>query len=466
MKFKALIFYSKLALSEEENNFVAEFLREGCKIIEEEINQKANDKYSFEIDFLYLEKGEQGVIDLNKKIKSYSDIFITHGHVVAKHNNTIIDQNPSKEFFFFHTSPKTEDEYKNNSNIFYTGRTDRSLRIKFIQDEIQNIKNNRIYFFHNDVRISEKVISNNKQNEYFSEFSFKDQESDEIKRNIVNIFTKLDNEDLIILDVGLKCFREVFNFLENNNFSNKVICNFGSLDNRFKKLSFNLIDLSAQHITPSLSLTDIINKIYNEEITPNRTNLLLDSAYRLEYPLLFSEALEKCDIKDIQEKNINEIRSALLSFNGTSDIFVGKRLQYAFNSDRSNTLKDNFHYIYPNSLQIRENDTPKIMYYKQYVKYKNEVKVKNVIYSYIDILRVTNIDIKARFWTAEFYLDMISNHKEPIEEVIFNNLSTLNDKFTHKDIWIRKEENGYSTKRYYVVANFDFLPVADNYPFD
>ena len=36
MKFKALIFYSKLALSEEENNFVAEFLREGCKIIEEE----------------------------------------------------------------------------------------------------------------------------------------------------------------------------------------------------------------------------------------------------------------------------------------------------------------------------------------------------------------------------------------------------------------------------------------------
>mgnify|MGYP007000191739 CR=1 len=99
---------------------------------------------------------------------------------------------------------------------------------------------------------------------------------------------------------------------------------------------------------------------------------------------------------------------------------VGKRLQYAFNSNRSNTLKDNFHYIYPNSLQIRENDTPKIMYYKQYVKYKNEVKVKNVIYSYIDILRVTNIDIKARFWTAEFYLDMISNHKEPIEEVIFN----------------------------------------------
>ena len=47
-----------------------------------------------------MEKGEQGVINLIKKIKSYSDIFITHGHVVAKHNNTIIDENPSKIFLF------------------------------------------------------------------------------------------------------------------------------------------------------------------------------------------------------------------------------------------------------------------------------------------------------------------------------------------------------------------------------
>ena len=36
MEFKIIIFYSKLALSEEDNNFVAYFLREGCKIIEQE----------------------------------------------------------------------------------------------------------------------------------------------------------------------------------------------------------------------------------------------------------------------------------------------------------------------------------------------------------------------------------------------------------------------------------------------
>ena len=43
----------------------------------------------------------------------------------------------------------------------------------------------------------------------------------------------------------------------------------------------------------------------------------------------------------------------------------------------------------------------------------------------------------------------------------------MNDKFEYKIIWTRKESGtDYSTKRYYVVANFDFLPLADNYPFD
>ena len=78
---------------------------------------------------------------------------------------------------------------------------------------------------------------------------------------------------------------------------------------------------------------------------------------------------------------------------------------------------------------------------------------------------MTNIDIKSRFWTAEFYLDIVSDLKDPIDEIIFNNLSALNDKFSYKLIFEKLEKNGYNTKRYYVVANFDFLPLADNYPF-
>ena len=47
-----------------------------------------------------------------------------------------------------------------------------------------------------------------------------------------------------------------------------------------------------------------------------------------------------------------------------------------------------------------------------------------------------------------------------------NNLSSTNDKFSSKEIWRRKDEDDYNTVRYYIVANFDFLAIADNYPFD
>jgi hypothetical protein len=295
---------------------------------------------------------------------------------------------------------------------------------------------------------------------------YNSKEKDEIKNHVNKIFSKLKKDDLIILDLGLKCFREVFLFLEENGFKNTVINTFGSLDNRFKKISFDLIQLITKRPTPSLSLIDIINKIFKEDIGPNRTALLLDSAYRLEIPLLLSQALNKCDDMDINNKDIEKIRSAILSFDGKKDIFVGKALQYAFNQDGKNILTEDNAYIFPNSLQIKDYDVARIMHDTQFQSVDNVINKKKVIYAYIDILRVTNIDIKSRFWTAELYFDIVSQFENPLDEILFNNLSTLNDKFSYKKIWKRDDKNNYNTQRYYVVANFDFLPVADNYPFD
>ena len=162
--------------------------------------------------------------------------------------------------------------------------------------------------------------------------------------------------------------------------------------------------------------------------------MLLDSAYRLEIPLLVSQALNKCDDQDIQNRDAEKIRSAILSFDGKKDIFVGKRLHYGFNEDGENILKENHAYTFPNSLQNKDYNTPKILYPTQYASFDEIVIKRTVIYPYIDILRVTNIDIKSRFWTAEFYLDIVSQFEKPIDEIIFNNLSTLNDKFTYKQI--------------------------------
>lgn len=463
MKYKVLIYYSNLALSSEDNDFVSNFLEQGSKIIEEEINQSSQGRYELSVEYLHVDKGEEGLQQLFKKMDTYEGLFFTHAHTIGRFNKTIIEHLQDKEFFCFHSS----SFLNTGNNLFYIGRKVYDARLAFINNEIEQLNENNIFYFHNEIRLSERILEKHKSSPNFHDYSFKGmKEESEIKNRVKEIFNNLKQDDLIILDIGLKYFREVFLFLEENGFTNRVINNFGTLENRFKKISFDLIQLSTNLNALSLSLQDIINKVFKEDIGPNKTTLLLDSAYRLEIPLLVSQALNKCDDQDIQNRDAEKIRSAILSFDGKKDIFVGKRLHYGFNEDGENILKENHAYTFPNSLQNKDYNTPKILYPTQYSSFDEIVVKRTVIYPYIDILRVTNIDIKSRFWTAEFYLDIVSQFEKPIDEIIFNNLSTLNDKFTYKQIWKRDDKNNYNTQRYYIVANFDFLPVADNYPFD
>ena len=69
----------------------------------------------------------------------------------------------------------------------------------------------------------------------------------------------------------------------NNNLKNKVISTFGSMENRFEKITFNLIQLVGNH-DPSVSIEDLMSKIYGENVTPTDKALLLDSTFRLEIP--------------------------------------------------------------------------------------------------------------------------------------------------------------------------------------
>jgi|TARA_B100002003_G_scaffold51782_1_gene47026 hypothetical protein len=465
MKYKALIYYSNLALSQKDNDFISNFLEQGCKIIEEEINENSKGRYQIDIEYLHLAKGEKGINQLFQKLDTIKEFFIINAHVLGSNNKKIIEHLKNKEFFYFHNSLSLGK----GKNLFDTRRTDHNARLAFISEEIEKSKEQNIYYLHAELRLFEKMMEQFKNSTNFNVYSLKgysSKEKYEIKNHVNKIFSKLKKDDLIILDLGLKCFREVFLFLEENGFKNTVINTFGSLDNRFKKISFDLIQLITKRPTPSLSLIDIINKIFKEDIGPNRTALLLDSAYRLEIPLLLSQALNKCDDMDINNKDIEKIRSAILSFDGKKDIFVGKALQYAFNQDGKNILTEDNAYIFPNSLQIKDYDVARIMHDTQFQSVDNVINKKKVIYAYIDILRVTNIDIKSRFWTAELYFDIVSQFENPLDEILFNNLSTLNDKFSYKKIWKRDDKNNYNTQRYYVVANFDFLPVADNYPFD
>ena len=242
MKYNVLVWYSNLAMSVEDNNFVSNFLQQSCKIIKEEINHTNQNRYEFNLEYLHIDKGEQGLQQLFTKLDTYEDYFFTNAHSIKKHNTKILEHLSNRNFFYF---PQQELLDTNiNNYLFSTSRVDRKAKMHFIIDEIKEFKERKVYFMHNEMRLAEPILNTHKSLKYFQDHSFKEIKDEvKIRNKIKKVFSKLQSDELIILDLNLKQFREVFLFLEENGFKNKVINTFGSTENRFKKISFNLIQL-------------------------------------------------------------------------------------------------------------------------------------------------------------------------------------------------------------------------------
>ena len=473
MNFNSLVWYSSLAIGDKKNSYVADFLNRSCELLNDEINQEIKEKklpINLKIDFLHIPKGEEGVALLNNKLVSYTNPVFTNGHSIPKYNPLIVENIKDKSFFYFpqNVSSANYDKFEESvkKRIFKVGRADQPAKLAFIDNEIKKHSSSKVYFFHQELRLYEKMLTNHNDDKNFTSFSFKDFDETTADEKVKTILKDLKSEDLLVLDLNLSRFKYVFNYLINNNLQNKVINTFGSIENRFEKISFNLIQLVGNHGIPSVSIEDLMSKIYGENVTPTDKALLLDSTFRLEIPILAFQTLKKCINSGITNIEDQYILETLLSFNNDSDVFVGKRIQYGFNQSNENILKENYAYTFPNSLQNEKFKIPKILHPTQFSTVNGKIQQFNTVYNYIDILRITNIDIKEKTWTAEFYLDLVSQSDEPLDQVIFNNLSSTNDKFSSKEIWRRKDDDDYNTVRYYIVANFDFLAIADNYPFD
>jgi hypothetical protein len=479
MNFNSLVWYSSLAIGDEKNSYVANFLKRSCEIINEEINEEIKEKnlpFTFNVDFSHVAKGEEGVQSLLEKFKSINDTVFTNGHSINKYNPSIINELKKRKFFFFPqnlTISKLDDfEEDTKKRIFKLSRADQKAKIAFINNEISKYTSKKVYFFHQGLRLSESLLKEHKDKSYFTSFSFKDFDLEKLEQKFQELLIDLKDDELIVLDLNLSVFRTLFEHLIKKGHLNKVITTFGSLQNRFEKLPFDLIQLVGNHDIPSVAIEDLMSKVYGENITPDQKTLLLDSTFRLEVPLLAFECLKKLysntdDISSINNDQIDDkIIDTFRSFNGRSDIFVGKRIQYAFDENNSNTTRENYAFTFPNSLQTEKFKIPKVFYPKQFCTVNDKLVEFDTVYSYIDVLRVTNINIQDKTWTSEFYLDVVSKSENPLDDIIFNNLSSNNDKFSSKIIWERKDKNDYKTVRYYIVANFDFLAIADNYPFD
>ena len=470
INFNCLIYYSKLSLSDEDNDFVSYYLEQGCKIINREIDEKYGERFKVNIDYLYLDRGDVGLKKLYGKIKTYNDLFFTHSHVINKHNEKLVEYLSTRKHFFLHS--KTEGELKNeiDNNMISLAKSGGGIKLEIVADDIKNNTYHQIYHLHHESKRSQSIISKHGSRGNYQSIlltKLQGKQSDEtirgIKLQIREIFSNLQPDDLIVIDVNLIHIKEIFDFLEGIQSKNKVISLFGTIDGRFKKISFNLINTVGSNLVSSLSNLDLLNKIFPKGVSDIRRNIIADATYRLEIPLLISEVLNKCTNNNLTTIDENAIRKAFLSYDGERDIFLGKNDDYAFNQNGSNIIKNTSCFTYPCSIQFKDYDTPKILHKYQYDQQLNK---RSVIYSYIDIERVFNIDIQSGTWTASFFIDLISESDNPIEEIIFNNLSESNGKLNYKLIFEKSDNNNYSTKRYYITAKFDFLPVADNFPFD
>ena len=57
--------------------------------------------------------------------------------------------------------------------IFKVSRADQPAKLKFIDNEIQNHSSSKIYFFHQELRLAEKMLENHSNEKNFTSFSFK-----------------------------------------------------------------------------------------------------------------------------------------------------------------------------------------------------------------------------------------------------------------------------------------------------
>ena len=266
----------------------------------------------------------------------------------------------------------------------------------------------------------------------------------------------------MILDISPLKLIHIFNYLNNHKKEPKVLKLYGVIDGRINNYNFPIIEVAGERSLNSLSFQALSSKV-GDNLASDELSFISSAIFRFEIPLLLNYATKDkiCDennLFDSLKKDINAI-------DGINDIFIGKAKTYSFENN-TNTSRTSFNYLMPRSLQ-EDGQISRIYYPTQFFPQKNKIVKVNVNYAYIDKIRITQIDIGESIWSCEFFVDINSIHDDPLNVIKFNNLSLINSKFETKLVKKTKDEQfGGTNYRYYIVANFDFFAIADNYPFD
>ena len=185
---------------------------------------------------------------------------------------------------------------------------------------------------------------------------------------------------------------------------------------------------------------------------------------QFEIPLLVKKVTDRDKIIfDSQEDMVKKVVNSINQTDGKNDIYMGVSRDYAF-SENKNIIKSGA--LVELSLPAQDQSSPIKTLHKNQVSIIDGKEIINSVIAFnIDVERITNVSIEDGTFGAEFYMDITSKNEEPLDSIRFNNLSSLNPKHEVRKIEERRSDELFST-RYIITSNFDFNPIADNYPFD
>jgi hypothetical protein len=466
-KINILLWYRSSKLGESGKKIV-EFERKLVLHIEKEINISGGIggipiKIDFE-DIFHTAAGrdEAAVSQYLEKFNSQNYAIVRSPAAfagIAKFKKEILETMKSNRTVIFNDSlgfPRLNNEEYNivdmRSNLFTDEDMQFSYRAKLNRELLE--KTGRTFFVAN-----------------FSPASKYWDEEEDLKKNGIFLFD-IDKE---LHRDSKKLQADITNYFELNDVSKSDVVHLGGvpvdmIQNIINSLQYYNPDIHHPiYLTEDanfdvyLSMESMIEKI-GVDLSVEEKQICNQRFSQFEIPLLVKKVIDRDKITfTSQEDMVKKVISSINSTNGKNDIYMGISRDYSFNKNKNNIKSGALVKL---SLPSQDKLNPiKTLHKNQISIIDGKEIIKSVITFNIDVERITNVSIEDGTFGAEFYIDITSKNEDPLDSIRFNNLSSLNPKHEVRKIEQRRLDNLFSA-RYIITSNFDFNPIADNYPFD
>lgn len=371
-------------VDERTNDHVSLFQKKACRLIETDINERGGIAgKDLKISFLRVPKGEGSPDQVPTAIGKLSNILFTHGHATKSTNQKIQENINLDSIIYFSLTPGSTHPHE-----FSLSGVDRKQKVIALTQIFKEMpKAFNAIFFHDGKRTAnnEEEFSSACEGQLtsinFAEFT----EEDEVEKKLATIFPGINDDTILILDVGLRVLKPTINYLNKTGKQPLVFKLYGNIEGRFEKIGFPLIELSSgQSKLPNLEFENLINRV-DIKLSDREKALVRASSWRFEVPILMAYASRqsRCEFSSKQQL-LEDMCKALNNIDGVEDIYLGIKSVFAFN-ENENHIRDSHLFKFPTSLQ-KPGTYPEILYHQQFFSDQKNYKQVKVNYVYIDVL--------------------------------------------------------------------------------